>query len=676
MATIQQSMSLYDGVTGPLRQMQQAMALTLNTFESMQNSISENVAIDFGTQELEMARNAVNQLGAEMREIQVQQDRMTQNQDEFTQSVRRSESRMNRLGSAAIAVNQGLELMQRIGNGINGFMKQADEAAMINSRIGMMNDGLLEHHELQKNILKMANDTRTGYAETVDLMSKLTMSGVFDSTQDVASITESINKAIRIGGGTDEMNKSAMLQLSQALGSGVLQGDELRSLSENAPYMMKVLADGLGVARGELKQMGADSELTTDVVIKAFENQRDVINSTFENIPQTWGDVTTKLGNSWTNFMQHLVREDGTGVLNPLINQFYAFAEWLDTTNGQAFLFGIASVIEWMSLLLQGLGSVVGWVANFFIDNWATIKGMLIGVGVILTSIFIPKLWAMIPPLLAMIPTLWSAVPPLIAQAGAWLAINWPILLIIGVIGLFMGLLYNLGITVDQVVGFITGLFFGFGAFVYNLFAELWNYITTWLEFFANVWVDPIGSVVRLFTNMADVVLGILETIANAMDALFNSNMADVVNGWRSNMQGWVDDTFGEQKVKLNRMEKIDVADNFNKGYDFGVDLSNGATQIFEDLTTSMDSMGFEGGHIDSVGSIEDTVDVSNEDLEIMRELAEMKSIQNFVTLNPKVNIKTGPVSKDVDIDEIVRRIEKSIEEEMEASTKEVYGLG
>ncbi|MDY3366502.1 tape measure protein, partial [Zhenhengia yiwuensis] len=252
MATIQQSMSLYDGVTGPLKQMQQAMALTLNAFESMQNSIEQYVAIDFGTHEIELARSAVNQLGAEMREIQVQQDRMTQNQDEFTQSVRRSESRMNRLGSATIAVNQGLELMQRIGTGINGFMKQADEAAMINSRIGMMNDGLLEHHELQKNILKMANDTRTGYAETVDLMSKLTMSGAFDSTQDVASITESINKAIRIGGGTDEMNKSAMLQLSQALGSGVLQGDELRSLSENAPYMMKVLADGLGVARGEL----------------------------------------------------------------------------------------------------------------------------------------------------------------------------------------------------------------------------------------------------------------------------------------------------------------------------------------------------------------------------------------------------------------------------------------
>ena len=676
MATIQQSMSLYDGVSGPLKQMQQAMAMTVNVCQRMQDTIQESVSIDFDTQEIELARNAINQMGAEMLEIQQQQDMMTRNQDKFTQSVRRSESKMSKLGSATIAVNQGIELLQRIANGIDNFMGYSDEATMINSRIGMMNDGLMKHHELQKSILKMANDTRSGYGETVDLMSKLTMSGAFENTSGVMDMTESINKAIRIGGGTNEMNKSAMLQLSQALGSGVLQGDELRSLSENAPYMMKVLADGLGVARGELKQMGADGELTTAVVIQAFENQRDVINSTFENIPRTWGDVTTKLGNSWTNFMQHLVREDGTGVLNPLINQFYAFAEWLDTTNGQAFLFGIASAIEWISLLLQGLGSVVGWVANFFIDNWATIKGMLIGVGVILTSIFIPKLWAMIPPLLAMIPTLWSAVPPLIAQAGAWLAINWPILLIIGVVGLFMGLLYNLGITVDQVVGFITGLFFGFGAFIYNLFAELWNYIATWLEFFVNVWADPIGSVVRLFTNMADVVLGILETIANAMDALFGSSMADAVNGWRNNMQSWADDTFGEQAVTIERMEKLDVADNFNKGYDFGVDLSNGATQIFEDLTTSMNSMGFEGGHIDSVGSIEDTVDVSNEDLEIMRELAEMESIQNFVTLTPKVNIKTGPVSKDVDIDEIVRRIEKSIEEEMEASTKEIYNVG
>lgn len=669
MATIQQSMSLYDGVTGPLRQMQQAMALTLNTFESMQNSISENVAIDFGTQELEMARNAVNQLGAEMVRIQQEQEDMIRKQEEFTQSVRRSESRMNKLGSAAIAVNQGLELMQRIGNGINGFMKQADEAAMINSRIGMMNDGLLEHHELQKNILKMANDTRTGYAETVDLMSKLTMSGAFDSTQDVAGITESINKAIRIGGGTDEMNKSAMLQLSQALGSGVLQGDELRSLSENAPYMMKVLADGLGVARGELKQLGADGELTTDVVIQAFENQRDVINSTFENIPRTWGDVTTKLGNSWTNFMQHLVREDGTGVLNPLINQFYAFAEWLDTPQGMSFLLTIATVIEWITNGLVFMGNVVGTVASLFIENWDFVSMMLLGASMIIGSMLLPKLWAMVPALIAQ-------ASALIAQAGAWIIMNYPILMVIGSVILFMTMLHSMGITTEQIIGTVTGIFFGLYAFLYNLVADIWNLFATFGEFVANFLNSPVDSIIRLLIGVGDFVLGLFETIANAMDALFGSSFADALAGWRNDMQSWADENLKEQAVTLERMEKLDVLDNFNKGYDFGVDLPNGATQIFEDLTTSMNSMGFEGGHIDSVGSIEDTVDVSNEDLEIMRELAEMESIQNFVTLTPKVNIKTGPVSKDVDIDEIVRRIEKSIEEEMEASTKEVYGLG
>lgn len=662
MATIQQSMSLYDGVTGPLKQMQQAMALTLNAFESMQNSISENVAIDFGTQEIELARNAVNQLGAEMREIQVQQDRMTQNQDEFTQSVRRSESMMSRLGSTTIVVNQGLELMQRIGNGINGFMAYSDEAMMINSRIGMMNDGLMKHHELQKKILQMANDTRSGYAETVDLMSKLTMSGAFDSTAHVMDMTESINKAIRIGGGTDEMNKSAMLQLSQALGSGVLQGDELRSLSENAPYMMKVLADGLGVARGELKQMGADGELTTDVVIQAFENQRDVINSTFENIPRTWGDVTTKLVNSWTNFMQRLANDQGTGVLNPLINQFYAFAEWLDTPQGMNFLLTIATVIEWITNGLVFMGDVVGTIASLFIENWDFISMMLLGVSAVLAGVLIPKLWAM--------------VPPLIAQASAWIVMNYPLLMVIGSVILFMTMLHSMGVTTEQIIGTVTGIFFGLYAFLYNLVADIWNLFAVFGEFLGNFCNDPLAATVRLFIGFADTVLGILESIANAMDALFGSSMADTLAGWRSNMQSWADDTFGEQAVTLERMEKLDVADNFNKGYDFGVDLSNGATQIFEDLTTSMNSMGFEGGHIDSVGSIEDTVDVSNEDLEIMRELAEMESIQNFVTLTPKVNIKTGPVSKDVDIDEIVRRIEKSIEEEMEASTKEVYGLG
>ena len=552
--------------------------------------------------------------------------------------------------------------MQRIGNGINGFMTYSDEAMMINSRIGMMNDGLMKHHELQKKILQMANDTRSGYAETVDLMSKLTMSGAFDSTAHVMDMTESINKAIRIGGGTDEMNKSAMLQLSQALGSGVLQGDELRSLSENAPYMMKVLADGLGVARGELKQMGADSELTTDVVIKAFENQRDVINSTFENIPRTWGDVTTKLGNSWTNFMQRLANDQGTGVLNPLINQFYAFAEWLDTPQGMSFLLTIATVIEWITNGLVFMGNVVGTVASLFIENWDFISMMLLGVSAVLAGVLIPKLWAM--------------VPPLIAQASAWIVMNYPILMVIGSVILFMTMLHSMGITTEQIIGTVTGIFFGLYAFLYNLVADIWNLFAVFGEFLGNFCNDPLAATVRLFIGFADTVLGILESIANAMDALFGSSMADTLAGWRSNMQSWADDTFGEQAVTIERMEKLDVADNFNKGYDFGVDLSNGATQIFEDLTTSMNSMGFEGGHIDSVGSIEDTVDVSNEDLEIMRELAEMESIQNFVTLTPKVNIKTGPVSKDVDIDEIVRRIEKSIEEEMEASTKEVYGLG
>lgn len=408
--------------------------------------------------------------------------------------------------------------------------------------------------------------------------------------------------------------------------------------------------------------MGADSELTTDVVIKAFENQRDVINSTFENIPRTWGDVTTKLGNSWTNFMQRLANDQGTGVLNPLINQFYAFAEWLDTPQGMSFLLTIATVIEWITNGLVFMGNIVGTVGSLFIENWDLISMVLLGLGTILAGVLIPKLWAM--------------VPPLIAQASAWIVMNYPILMVIGSVILFMTMLHSMSVTTEQIIGTVIGIFFGLYAFLYNLVADIWNLFAVFGEFFANFLNDSIGSIMRLFIGLADFILGVLETIANAMDALFGSSMADAVNGWRNSMQSWADDTFGEQAVTIERMEKIDVADNFNKGYDFGVDLSNGATQIFEDLTTSMKSMGFEGGHIDSVGSIEDTVDVSNEDLEIMRELAEMESIQNFVTLTPKVNIKTGPVSKDVDIDEIVRRIEKSIEEEMEASTKEVYGLG
>lgn len=656
MATISETLSLYDGFTPVLKNIQQALNLTLNGFERMQEASERNIQV----QEFELARQKLVAVGAEIGKVEQRQDELNRRTESYATKV--ENVGFNKWAMGITAVNQGMQLIERTFDKIMGFMEKSDESIMINNRIGMMNDGLLEHHELQKKILDMSNDTRASYANTVDLMSKLSMSGAFDTTSGMMDFSETINKTIRLGGGTKAMNDSAMLQLSQALGSGVLQGDELRSLSENAPFIMKVLADGLGVARGELKAMGADGELTTDKIIAAFENQSHVIDAAFNNLTRTWGDNVTLMQNKWTDFMQKL---SVTGeVLNPLVDMFGEFVGWLATSSGQAFILGIATGIEWIVNGLVILGNIIGGVGSLFVENWDLISMVLLAAGVMLASVLIPQLI--------------TTIGLLYAQATAWMVANMPILMAVGAVMMFVIAIHSMGVTTEQVIGTITGLLFGLYAFIYNLVADLWNLIATFIEFFVNVWHDPIGSIARMFIGLADTVLGVLETIGNGIDAIFGSNLAGAVSGWRDNLQSWSDENFGEAKIKVDRMDKLDVSDNFNKGYDVGIDIANGATGIFDKLTTSMGSMGLGGNdiNIDEVGKVKDPVEISSDDLKILRELAEIQAIQNFVTLQPEVKVTTGPVSKDVDIDEIVRRIEESIENEMAASTKEVYGLG
>ena len=655
MATVSETLSLYDGFTPVLRNIQQALNLTLNGFERLQTTTERNA----GAQEFELARQRLNEVGAEIRRVEEQQERLNRTTNNYTETVNRLS--FGRIGAGITVLNQGLQLAERIIQKISSFMGMSDESTMINNRIGMMNDGLLAHHQLQRQILQSADSTRSSYANTVDLMNKLSLSGGFDTTQGMMDFSETINKSIRLGGGTKAMNDSAMLQLSQALGSGRLQGDELRSLSENAPFLMKALADGLGVSRGELKQLGADGELTTTKIIDAFQNQAGVIDEMFNGLPVTWGDNMTLLQNKWTDFMQHL--SNPGGVLEPLINKFGEFIGWLNTANGQTFMLGVATGLEWIITGLSIVGTAIGWVIDQFISNWDFISLALVVTGALLAGMFIPTLWAM--------------VPPLIAQAGAWLMVHWPILMMVGAIVMFIAMLHASGVTTEQVVGTITGLFFGLYAFVYNLVADLWNLIAVFMEFFANVWNDPIGSIGRLFIGLADTVLGVLETIANGIDAVFGGNLSDAVAGWRSSMQQWSDQNIGEAKVKIDRMDKMDVGASFNKGYNIGVDLSNGATSVFDKLKTSMDSFGMGSNpDINSVGKIKDPVEISSEDLKILRELAEIQAIQNYVSLTPDIKITTGDINTGDDFDTLMRKIDERLEMDMESSIKGVYDVG
>lgn len=238
------------------------------------------------------------------------------------------------------------------------------------------------------------------------------------------------------------------------------------------------------------------------------------------------------------------------------------------------------------------------------------------------------------------------------------------------------------GVTIEDVVGFVGGLLGGLYAFGYNLIADIWNFIATFAEFFANVFVDPIGSIERLFLGLADSVLGVLETIANAIDAVFGSSLSDAVGNWRSGLQAKIEASYGENAVRYDRMEKIDTASTAAAWSTGAKGIANNLSQItgkLDSLTSSWDvsrSTGtINGGDLDSVGSvgkIDSDVNIADEDLKFLRDVAEMRYVQNFVTLTPTVAMD-AQISERMDLDDVVSAIERKLEGEFIAAAEGVY---
>jgi len=160
----------------------------------------------------------------------------------------------------------------------------------------------------QQELADLANETRSGFGETVDLYAKLTRAteALGASQGDVARATEIVNKAFKAGGAVANEQAASMLQLSQALGSGVLQGDELRSLRENAPLIAKAIAEEFETTVSGLKKLGAEGELTSGRVLKAILDGGKAIDAQFSTTVPTIADSLTKLQTEFGRYINQV----------------------------------------------------------------------------------------------------------------------------------------------------------------------------------------------------------------------------------------------------------------------------------------------------------------------------------------------------------------------------------
>lgn len=382
--------------------------------------------------------------------------------------------------------------------------------------------------------------------------------------------------------------------------------------------------------------------------------------------------------------MGNVAEQIGGNVVGSFMALIDTAQAFVNSEAGQWLLNGASMGIN---IIVQGitwLAAAVAWLAGMIQQNWGVIQPILMAIGLMLLPTILGYLWAMIAPLLA--------------QAAVWLMLNWPILLVIGAIALLIWAAGEMGVTFGDVCGFIAGVLGGLYAYFFNVVASLYNYWVAFVEFFANCFNHPVYSVKRLFVNLANTVLDLVKSIAGAIDAVFGSNLAGGVASLQNQMESWLGEMPEGYKV-MEKMEMKNIAEtvgdwnaggkafgkgigdklaSFTSGFDISGQMSGaGGAELGSDSfgggAGGGKNIGRNIGKVGEVGKINSEVDISREDLELLRDIAEARFVQNFVTLTPQVSMQVEAINHNADADRLLAEMERRLEEEFVMAAEGVY---
>lgn len=716
MATIRTAIALYDGVTSPLKSMHKAMNIVLNSFEAMQRASGNSVdtsAIREAREELARAGAAFDSIEQNIRDANDQQQR-------FNHSIRGGTS-------AADGLRQKMKGIAATVGGMIG-LKQAlgtsDQLTQTNARL---NNALIKFNdggsieELEAKVMASAQRSRAYYMDTAAAVAKLGINArdAFTNMDEVIAFSELVNKSFIIGGAGVQEQSAAMLQLTQAMASGVLRGEELNSVFEQAPGIIQSIADYLDVSIGEIRAMAAEGQLTADVVKNAMFAAADDIETRFSNMPKTWAQIWTGMKNKALSIF--------APILNKL-NQIANSSKFETVSNG--VIGALAAIASVATVVLDLLITGASWV----VDNWGWIAPIVLGVAgayiVLHGAVIAYNAVQTIGNTLAKISTARSAIKSglTLAEAaatttatGAQVGLNaallacpitWIIIGIIALIALFyaaVAAVNHFAGTSVSATGIICGAFMAALAVIGNIFVALWNLVVdvfvmiynlvaTVANFIGNVFNDPVGAVCRLFFDLADTVLSVLQALASAIDAIFGSNLSGAVQGWRDSLGGWVNSTFGKGTEVMAKMSADDMklgrfeyGAAFDMGYEFGQGVEDTVGGLFD--FSAMDSLGADtldafnlGNTLDGIygragdtaantAATADALDIAEEDLAYLRDIAEREAINRFTTAEISVDMSgmQNNISNGMDLDGVISGLTEGVNEAIDSMAEGVH---
>lgn len=641
-------------------------------------------------------------------------------QEQFNQEISAGTQQANELTNTIKRAVAAYVSIQSVGKALN----ISDELVQTTSRLNMMNDGVQTTAELVNMVYAAAQDARGSFSQMADVVARFgnNAKDAFSNSEEVVAFADLIQKQMTIAGASTQEAANAELQLSQALGSGVLRGDELNSIFEQAPNLIQNIADYLDVPIGKIREMAADGELSADVVKAAIFSAADDINSKFNEMPMTWGQIWQSMQNTALIAFQPVLQR-----LN-------------DLANSEAFQTFVQNAVEAMATLANivlNIFELVGTVGGFIADNWSVISPIIYGViaalavyaaylGIVkaielasaaATAIHTVAMSAKIGVMAALTGQTMAATAAQMGYNGALYAcpVVWIIVLIIALIAVIMAVCSAIakmtGIA-NSGFGVITGgvnvviqFFKNLGLTVANIALGIGNAIAALASNMMTAFHNAICNVQSWFYNLLSTACSVIENIAAALNKLpfvsFDysgiSSAADDYAAKASEAAGnkedytSISDAFNEGFTTFDAFQDGWASDAFNAGAAWGDGVADkvsnfslsdvfGQTDIpnVGDYTSGFNDAIANSGVGDSIGNIDDntgkikdSLEVSEDELKYLRDIAEQEAINRFTTAEVTINqTNNNNVSSDTDLDGFITALDDAMGEAIESITE------
>ena len=519
-----------------------------------------------------------------------------------------------------------------------------------------------------------------------------------------------------IAGASTTEASNAMLQLSQALGSGVLRGDELNSIFEQAPNLIQSIADYLDVPIGKIREMAANGQLTADTVKAAIFSSVDDINAKFEQMPMTWNQV-------WTSFQNWVLI-----AFQPVLNKINELA---NNDQFQAFVENTISALAVLAVFILDVMNTLAEFGGFIAENWSVIEPIVMGaavaMGIYAAALLLGKgimlACAAAQAIHTAITTTWTAANfvATASQQGlnaalAACPITWIIIAIIAVIALIFAVcsaIAKLTGSANSGFGVMTGginvviqFFKNLGLSVANIALGIGNAIAALGSNMMTAFHNAICSVQSWFWNLLSTAMSVVEGICAALNKLpfveFDysgiSSKADEYAAKATEAEGNKQDyksignAFNEGMSTFDTFQDGWASDAFSTGAAWGDGVADSVSNMFSggmdniNLTGGVDTSFLDSSNFahnvgngiadtaDNTGKIADSVEISSENLKYLRDIAETEAINRFTTAEIQVTMNNNNnVSSDTDIDGMVDSLSAGVLEAMEQAAEGVH---